>query len=197
MIIYDEIIQGTQEWKQVRKGKLTATSALTLATQGKGLETLCMEKAIERVYGLQESDFEPTEAMKHGIETESEARIIYELETNNEVKQIGFCEDNSFVGVSPDGLIGDDGLIEIKCYGNKHYAEYLINNEIDKKYYYQVQMQLLVTKRNWCDFVVYNTNFEKYIIIKKIFRNEETIKKITDGIEKAIKLINIYMEKLK
>lgn len=189
--------QRTDEWDKCRMGKFTASSALAIATQGKGLDTLAMQKAIERITGKKEKTVQINEYIQHGIDTEDEARLIYELETGNKVQQVGFIEDNDWVGVSPDGLIEDDGLIEIKCPCNKVYAEYLASGKVDNGYYHQMQMQMLVTKRKWCDYTVYNDNFPRAIVIKRIYPDYEVMNKIADGLIKGIELAKQYMEKLK
>lgn len=173
--------QKSEEWYKCRLGKLTASVAYTIATAGKGLDTLCLEKATEILTGIIPEGF-TSEAMQHGNEYESEARNIYELETGNVVKQVGFVEDNEFVGVSPDGLIGDDGLIEIKCPTDKTYTQYLIDMIIKPEYYAQMQMQMLITKRCWCDYVVYNPHFEKSIIIQRVYPDKEYMEKIGSGL---------------
>lgn len=190
--------QRSEEWDKCRVGKFTASSALAIATQGKGLETLALQKAIERVTGEKEKTVQVNEYIQHGIDTENEARIIYELETGNKVEQVGFVIDNEWVGCSPDGLVSSDGLIEIKCPSNKVYAEYLVSDKVDNGYYHQMQMQMLITKRTWCDYVVYNSNFgDKPIIIKRIYPDKEVIDKIADGLIKGIELTKQYMEKMK
>jgi exodeoxyribonuclease (lambda-induced) len=173
--------QKSEEWYKCRLGKLTASVAYTIATAGKGLDTLCLEKATEILTGIIPEGF-TSEAMQHGNEYESEARNIYELETGNVVKQVGFVEDNEFVGVSPDGLIGDDGLIEIKCPTDKTYTQYLIDMIVKPEYYAQMQMQMLITKRCWCDYVVYNPHFEKSIIIQRVYPDKEYMEKIGSGL---------------
>ena len=197
MEIFDKMKQRSEEWDKCRMGKFTASSALAIATQGKGLDTLAMQKAIERITGKKEKTVQINEYIQHGIDTEDEARLIYELETGNKVQQVGFIEDNDWVGVSPDGLVNDDGLIEIKCPCNKVYAEYLVSGKVDNGYYHQVQMQMLVTKRNWCDYTVYNDNFPRAIVIKRIYPDYEVMNKIADGLIKGIELAKQYMEKLK
>lgn len=190
--------QRSEEWDKCRAGKFTASSALAIATQGKGLETLALQKAIERVTGEKEKTVQVNEYIQHGIDTENEARTIYELETGNKVEQVGFVVDNEWVGCSPDGLVSFDGLIEIKCPSNKVYAEYLVSDKVDNGYYHQMQMQMLITKRTWCDYVVYNSNFGyKPIIIKRIYPDKEVMDKIADGLIKGIELTKQYMEKMK
>lgn len=180
--------QKSEEWYKCRLGKLTASVAHTIATAGKGLDTLCLEKATEILTGIIPDGF-TNEAMQHGNEFEAEARNIYELETCYTVKQVGFVEDNEYVGVSPDGLIGDDGLIEIKCPQDKTYTQYLIDMKIKPEYYAQMQMQMLITKRIWCDYVVYNSHFEKPIIIQRVFPDKEYMEKLAEGLGYGIRRI--------
>lgn len=186
--------QGSEEWLKCRLGKLTGSVAHTIATNGKGLETLCLEKATEILTGII-SDGYKNDTMQHGNDYEAEARSIYELETGNTVIQVGFCEDNEFVGVSPDGLIGDDGLIEIKCPTDKTYTQYLIDGVIKPEYYSQMQMQMLITNRNWCDYVVYNPNFKKTIIIKRVKADKEHMEKIGAGLGYGMRKIKEIVEK--
>lgn len=180
--------QGTEDWLECRLGKLTGSVAHTIATKGKGLDTLCLEKATELLTGIVPDGYK-NDAMQHGNDYESEARSIYELETGNEVVQIGFYEDNEYVGVSPDGLIGDDGLIEIKCPIDKTYTQYLIDMKIKPEYYAQMQMQMLITKRCWCDYVVYNSHFEKPITIQRVFADKEYMEKLAEGLGYGIRRI--------
>lgn len=188
--------QGSEEWLACRLGKLTASTAQTIATAGKGLETLCLEKTAERLTGKVEESYK-SEAMIRGNELEAEARNIYSLETGNKVEQIGFYEDNEFVGVSPDGLVGDDGLIEIKCFGAKHYTEYLLNRKIDDKYYWQMQMQMLIMNRHWVDYVVYNPDFQDCIQIERVFPDKPYMDKLANGLIIGCELIKRNLEKIK
>lgn len=188
--------QGTEEWLQCRLGKLTGSVAHTIAVKGKGLDTLCLEKATEILTGIIPEGY-TNEAMQHGHEYEAEARNIYELETGNKVVQVGFCEDNEFVGVSPDGLIDDDGLIEIKCPQDKTYTQYLIDMIIKPEYYAQMQMQMLITKRSWCDYVVYNSHFEKPIIIQRVYADKEYMEKLGEGLGYGMRKIQEIVKQAK
>lgn len=195
MQIIKDIEQRSDEWFAVRLGKFTASDALTIANQGKGLETLALEKATEELSRKKSGSNYMNEAIQHGIETEDEARDIYELESGNTVEQVCFVIDNENVGCSPDGLIGEDGLVEIKCPTDKVYMQYLIDDVVKKEYYYQMQMQMLVTNRHWCDYVVYNYNFKKPIIIKRIKPDEEVMTKIAEGLMIGIEKKNEFMKK--
>ena len=193
MLIHN-VEQGTEEWFACRLGKLTASVAKTISTAGKGLETLCLEKATERLTGKPTETYK-NDAMEQGNLLESEARAIYELETGATVEQVGFVEANEYVGVSPDGLVGDDGLIEIKCPTNKTYTQYLLDGKIKPEYYSQMQMQMTITGRAWCDYVVYNPNFKKSIVIQRVYPDDAEIKKIADGLAKGTEIIkNIIRE---
>lgn len=175
------IDQGTEEWFKVRLGKLTASTAQAIASQGKGLETLCYQKAAEILSGTSEDSYTNPD-IDRGNEQENLARSSYEMETGNIVKQIGFCELDEFIGASPDGLVGDDGLVEIKCQKNSVYVKTLYTKKIDTKYVWQMQMQMLITGRKWCDFVVFNENFKDLIIIR-VDRDEKKIEKISAGLQ--------------
>lgn len=187
--------QGTEEWLACRLGKLTASVAKTISTAGKGLETLCLEKATEILTGKPNESYK-NEAMENGNLLESEARAIYELETGANVAQVGFVEESEFIGVSPDGLVGDDGLIEIKCPTNKTYTQYLLDGKIKPEYYSQMQMQLFITERLWCDYVVYNPNFKKSITIQRVYPDKEEIKRIADGLAKGTEIIKSIIRKI-
>ena len=98
-------------------------------------------------------------------------------------------EENEYVGVSPDGLVGEDGLIEIKCPQDKTYTQYLLDGKIKPEYYSQMQMQMFITERLWCDYVVYNPNFKKSITIQRVYPDKEEIKRIADGLAKGVEMI--------
>lgn len=183
--------QHSQEWYEIRRGKLSGSVAHTIATNGKGLETLCLEKATEILTGIVPDGYS-NEAMQHGNEYEDEARNIYELTTGLSVEQVGFCEDNEYVGVSPDGLVEDSegvGLVEIKCPTDKTYTQYLIDGKIKPEYYSQMQMQMLITNRVWCDYVVYNPHFQKSIIITRVYPDKAEMDKIANGLLSGIEQI--------
>lgn len=174
-------IQGSPEWHELRK-RLTASEAQSIAAQGKGLDTLCME-TVARMFSKAEPINYTNEDMERGHLLENEARGSFEIETGLMVEEVGFVEMDEYVGASPDGLTSDDGLIEIKCPSDKIYTEYLYTEKIDPKYFAQMQMQMLVTERKHCWYVVYNPNFEKSIVIKRVDWDQTMIDKIVKGLE--------------
>jgi len=196
MIIHN-IEQGTEEWQQVRRGKMTASHAQTIASNGKGLETYCREVVASLITGISKSV--DTIDTQRGVELEPVARQEYENEKGVSVEQVGFIEYNEFVGVSPDGLVGSDGLIEIKCKNDNNYLAQLLDGEagIESKYIWQMQMQMLVSNRSWCDFVCYNPNFEKKLFIQRIYADERKFSKLLAGFESGEEIIKNILEKIK
>lgn len=188
--------QRSPEWFAVRKLKLTASKADAIAAAGKGLETLCLELVAEN-YSLAEPENYTNEAMQRGVELEAEARSMYEaLKDFPKIEEVGFVEYSDFVGCSPDGLVDDDGLIEIKCPQDKTYTNYLITGDIDSKYLWQMQMQMLCTGRKWCDYVVYNPNFKRSCVIVRVEDDKEKQEKLLAGFKKGEEILKQMIEKM-
>lgn len=185
--------QRTEDWYNIRKGKMTASNADTIIANGKGLETYIYNLMAE-YYSSAEKENYINADMQRGIDLEPEARLEFEFYTDLDVQEVGFIEYNEFIGVSPDGLIGDDGLIEIKCPNDSIYFKLLLSDNIKPEYIAQMQMQLYVTDRQYCYFVSYNPNFEKSLYIKKINRDEEMIDKLKKGLERGTELIKEIKE---
>lgn len=188
--------QRTDEWYAIRKGKMTASNADTIIANGKGLETYIYNLMAE-YYSSAEKENYINADMQRGIDLEPEARLEFEFYTGLDVQEVGFVEYNEFIGVSPDGLIGDDGLIEIKCPNDSIYFKLLLNDNIKPEYIAQMQMQMYITDRQYCYFVSYNPNFEKSLYIKKINRDEEIIEKLKKGLEKGTELIKEIKKKFR
>jgi len=192
------LTQGTPEWHALRAGRMTASHANTIAVAGKGLETYIYE-TIASKFSSAEPDNYTNEQMRRGNELEAQARDMYELETGNEVKEVGFIEIDEYSGASPDGLIGDDGGLEIKCHNDKNHFLLILNGKegIAKNYYMQIQMNLLASGRKWWDYCAYNPNFKRSLIIHRIERDEVVIEKIKMGLEKGKNMIKDILNKLK
>jgi putative phage-type endonuclease len=113
-------------------------------------------------------------AMLRGIELEEEARVMYELVKGVEVQKVGFCMNESPVyGASPDGFIGEEGVLEIKSPLMSTHVGYLVDGCMPSDYIQQVQGQLLVTEREWCDFVSYYPGMKPLIV--RVERDEAFI----------------------
>jgi len=140
------------------------------------------------------------EDIERGIELESQAYDVYELQTGGKVTTVGFVTDEDIskvAGASPDGLVGEDGLLEIKCPKDEKYFRLLINPVVESKHNWQMQQQMLFTNRKWCDYVLYNPNFTESLIIIRVERNEEDIKKLIVGLKKGEEIIKEIEAKLK
>ena len=190
-----EVEQKSEEWLKLRLARFTASDAQSIQANGKGLETLCFEKVAEKLTGKGKPSF-TNEDIERGNEQEEIARQTYELESGNIVETVGFVELNEWVGCSPDGLIGEDGLVEIKCKNDANFVKFLFDEKIDPAHYWQMQMQMLVTDRKWCDYVIFNENFDRTTIIVRVNRNEEDLKLIQTGLDNGIKTVKSILAKV-
>jgi len=190
MKIYDTITQGSEEWFNIRKMKLTASKATAIISAGKGLETLVYDLLSDKYSGYTNEEWEGNSYTENGNELEDVARGIYEMKTGNKIEQVGFIELNENVGCSPDGLVGDDGLWECKWKKNQNYFRDLLEKEKpDSGHFNQAQFQMYVTGRKWCDLSYYNPNFKKSINTIRIERDPTTQEKIKLGVVKGIELL--------
>jgi len=175
--------QGTEAWKQERLGKVTASRVSDIIAKTKtGYSTsranYMAQLIAERLTGVVQESY-VNSAMQWGTETEPQARAAYTLETDNIVSEVGFISHPTIgmTGASPDGTIGDDGLIEIKCPGTATHIETLLGDAIDKKYLTQMQWQMACTGREWCDFVSFDPRLplELQIKIHRVNRDDVCI----------------------
>jgi len=195
MIIHEEIEQGTPEWHDLRRGKLTASHATSIGNCGKGLDTYCVEKVAERL-SCGELEHYSNRHTDRGNEYEPMAATMYELETGNTTKEVAFAEYNDYVGCSPDRLCNEDGLIEIKCPDDKGFLYALLGADIKSEYKWQMQMQMLITGRKWCDFVQFNPNFKKSMLIRRVYPDKEKQDKLLEGFKLGEQKIKEIEEKV-
>lgn len=188
--------QQSEDWFEVRDLKMTASHAQAIGNQSKGLNSLCKELVRNHLSKKDNSQKFGNTHTERGNELEPIARNLYSLESGNEVKEVGFIEVvGKNAGCSPDGLIGTDGGLEIKSPDDTKYFDLLVGDaEIESAYIWQVQMNLLITKRKWWDLVIYNPNFSKSLITVRIEPDEEKQKALLEGIEKGQELINKYLK---
>jgi putative phage-type endonuclease len=197
--------QGSPEWFELRlKYPLTASEAQAIGNQGKGLETLVLEKLSEKYSNAVKENL-TNKDLERGKELEPLAREMYELETGNKTEIIGFVtneEISKVGGASPDSFAGD-GLVEIKCFNDTKHFQLLLENKktgtfkIEPQYIWQMQMQMLFTERKWCDLVAYNPNYEKSLLIQRITEDKVMQEKIKIGLSIGEKLINDIENNLK
>ena len=158
--------QRTPEWFSARLGIPTASEfdkiVQTDGSPSKMRKKYLYRLAEEKVSGLAEETYQNL-AMLRGIELENEARQLYQIITGNEVQEVGFCLADGF-GCSPDGLVGTQGGLEIKCPTMAVHVEYLLNKNLPSDYFQQVHGSLLVTGREWWDFMSYYPGLPPFII---------------------------------
>jgi hypothetical protein len=192
--------QGTDAWLAARLGKPSASCFSKLITMtGKpsasadGYINLLLA---ERLTGKSEPHY-TSEAMILGTEREPEARADYEFITGNKVDQFGFIlDDSESYGCSPDGLIGEDGGLEIKCPAQTTQAGYWRDKQSGvKKYYQQIQGCMWVTGRKWWDFFSYHPDMPHVLV--RVERNEEYIEKLSEQVLLATTTIETEMGKRK
>jgi len=176
--------QGTPEWFQARAGKPTASGFDKILTT-KGVPSKQAEKYLyrlagEAVTGIPEESYQNV-AMLRGKEMEAEARKFYEFKNDVEIVQIGFCLSDDGYGCSPDGLVGKDGLLEIKCPLMSTHVGYLLNGTLPTEYFQQTQGQLLVTGRKWLDFLSYYPGIKPLLV--RVERDEKFIKLLKTELE--------------
>ncbi len=179
----DEIIQGSDEWKALRCGKVTASRvadviAKTKSGWGASRFNYAAELIAERLTGVAAEAF-TNAAMQWGTDQEPSARMAYEFMQDVTVEQIAFVAHPSIAdaGASPDGLVGESGLVEIKCPNTATHIDTLIKQEIPAKYITQMMWQMACTGRKWCDFVSYDPRLPEsmQLFVKRIERDDKLI----------------------
>lgn len=177
------IVQGTPEWFAARAGKVTASRVADVIAKTKsGYSTsranYLAELLCERLTGVCEPGF-TSAPMQWGKDQEPFARQAYEFRKGVEVYEVGFIDhpEVAMSGASPDGYVGDDGLIEIKCPNTATHLDTLLNGGVAGKYVTQIQWQLACTGRAWCDFVSFDPRLpaELQLHIERIPRDVSTI----------------------
>ncbi|RLC76268.1 MAG: exonuclease [Chloroflexi bacterium] len=165
--------QGSQEWFKIRCGKVTASHFKEVISKGKTRMTYLLKLAAERTTGVVQPTFQ-NEAMRWGSETEPQARAYYERVTGNKVEQVGFVELNEYVGVSPDGIVGD-GLLEVKCPNTATHIGYMKTGKLPSTYKAQVQGQMWVADKQWCEFVSFDPRCSEPYFCIRVERDDDYI----------------------
>lgn len=177
-------IQGTDEWYDLRRGILTASEAKFILTPGTltyarndKQRAHVYEIAAQRISNYTEPHYISDDMMR-GKDDEFYARLTYS-EKIAPVTEVGFVTNDTYgfkFGYSPDGLVGDDGLIEIKSRRQKFQIETIVKDKMPEEFLLQVQSGLLITGREWCDFISYHGGLPMFP--KRIYADEEVQKAI-------------------
>lgn len=195
--------QRTEEWFQARLGKVTASRVADVLSKIKTGESASrrnykIQLVSERLTGEKQESY-INQAMQDGIDREVFARDRY-VQQFGEVEEVGFIQHPTLeAGASPDGLVGKDGLLEIKCPMGTTHTETLITQEVPSKYIPQIQFQLRCTGRKWCDFVSYNPMFPQHlqVFVKRVEADEVYQMELDKEIEAFLLEVQTIIDKLK
>lgn len=204
-MIYKDIIQGSDEWFEIRKGKITASRIVDImpGVKGKYLasrKNYLAEKVIEILINESQEHF-ISEAMQWGIDNEPLARSAYEAITGTFVDEVGFIDHDTIqlLGSSPDGLIGTDGGIEIKCPNTAQHLSAILTGNVKRDYIFQMQTLMMCGNLQWCDYISFDprmpNNLQLYI--KRFPRDEIMIAEIIMEVEKFKNELQEMLKKLK
>lgn len=186
--------QRTDEWFAARLGKVTASRigdimAKTKSGYGAARKNYMAQLLCERLTGMREETF-VSAAMQRGTDLEAKARATYILTNGDLVEEIGFVEHPNIEmsGASPDGLVNDDGLIEIKCPNTATHLEFIRTKKPKSEYILQMQWQMACTGRSWCDFVSYDDRLPEKFAFRSIRleRDDDLIKEIEAEVQKFL-----------
>jgi putative phage-type endonuclease len=204
MIDLHEIVQGSDSWFQVRIGKVTASRVADVIAKTKTgysatRDNYMAQLVCERLTGQKGESFSNA-AMQHGTDTEPLARAAYEAFQDILVDEVGFVPHPSIImaGASPDGLVSDDGLLEIKCPNTATHIETLLSQTVPGKYNTQMQFQMACTGRQWCDFVSFDNRLpeELQLFVKRVPRDNDFIKQMEDEVVKFLNELDIKIAQL-
>ena len=204
MIDLHEIVQGSDQWFEARIGKVTAARVADVIAKTKTgysatRDNYMAQLVCERLTGQKGESF-TNAAMQHGTETEPLARISYEVAQNVLVDEVGFVPHPTIemAGASPDGLVNDDGLLEIKCPNTATHIETLLSQTVPGKYNTQMQFQMACTGRQWCDFVSFDNRLpqELQLFVKRVPRDNVFIRLIEGEIVQFLAELDDKINKL-
>ena len=197
--------QRTDEWFAARLGKVTASRisdvmAKTKTGYGASRANYMAELIVERLTG-QKGDSYQNAAMMWGTNTEPLARAAYEAHRGVLVEETGFVPHPSgaMTGASPDGLVGDDGLVEIKCPNTATHIDTLMSDDAPPKYFAQMQWQMACTGRAWCDFVSFDPRMpeEMQLFVTRVERDDTWITMAEEAVQAFLSELDEMVSKLK
>lgn len=198
------IAQGSDEWFAARCGKVTASRisdviAKTKSGWGASRGNYMSQLICERLTGTVADSF-TNAAMQWGTETEPEARKAYAFFMDHPVEQVGFIDHPKIemTGASPDGLILDSGLVEIKCPNTATHIDTLLNGKISAKYITQMLWQMACTGREWCDFVSYDPRLpeEHKFFCERVERDDKRVSELEEMVAEFLTELDAKINKL-
>jgi putative phage-type endonuclease len=199
-----EIEQRTEEWFAARLGRVTASRVADVIAKTKtgysaSRENYMAQLVVERLTQTKAESY-TSAAMMHGVEQEPFARAAYEATQGVMVEEVGFVSHPSieWAGASPDGLVGDDGCVEIKCPNTATMIETLLSQKVPGKYITQMQFQMACTGRKWCDYVSFDPRMpaKAQMFVKRVDRDDTYIAEIEAEIVKFLAEVQSQVNQL-
>ena len=200
-----DIEQGSDAWFAQRIGLVTASRLNdVMATLKSGGEAATRKNyraqlIAERLTKTKADSF-TNSAMQWGTDNEPIARAMYEIQTGNDVDQVGFIvhPDIAMTGASPDGFINSDGLIEIKCPNTATHIDYLLNGVAPTEYHNQMLWQMECTGRDWCDFASFDPRMpdDMQLFIVRFNKDDTKLKELRAGVVKFLSEVDEILDKL-
>jgi len=199
-----EIEQRTEEWFAARLGKVTASRVADLVGKTKTgysatRDNYMAQLVVERLTQTKAESY-TNAAMQWGTDQEPFARAAYEAAQNVMVEEVGFVSHPTieWAGASPDGLVGEDGLVEIKCPNTATMIETLLSQKVPGKYFIQMQFQLACTGRKWCDYVAFDPRMpaKAQMFVRRVDRDDEYIAHLEEEIAKFLVEVESQVQKL-
>lgn len=196
--------QRTDEWFAQRLGKVTASRVADVMAKTKtgysaSRENYMAQLVVERLTQTKAESF-TNAAMQWGTDQEPFARAAYEAAQGVMVEEVGFMShpDIEMAGASPDGLVGDDGMVEIKCPNTAGMIEALLTQKVPAKYFAQMQMQMACAGRQWCDYVVFDPRMpvKAQLFVKRVPRDDVFIKEMETEIVKFLSEVDAQVQQL-
>jgi putative phage-type endonuclease len=200
-----ELIQRSPEWYAMRLGKVTGSriadlTARTKTGWGASRANYMAELLIEHLTGEPAPSF-VSPAMQWGMDQEPEARAAYEWRADCTIEQVGFVHHPRIVmsGCSPDGLVGNDGLVEIKCPNTATHITTLLHGSVPEAYTKQMQWQMACTGRAWCDWVSYDPRLPENmrLFVQRVPRHEVTITALEGEVVTFLEELNAKLAELR
>jgi putative phage-type endonuclease len=197
--------QRTEAWHMARLGRVTASRICDVVARTKSgyaasRANYMAELIAQRLTGQQGERY-INGAMQHGISTESEARSAYAFYRDAEVVEVGFIAHPTIemAGASPDGTVGTDGLLELKCPSTSTHIETVLYETIPDKYIAQMQFQLACTGRAYCDFASYDNRLPENLrlFVKRIDRDDKRIAEIEGEVIKFLAELDSKLSQLR
>ena len=196
--------QRSTEWFNARLGKVTASRVADVIAKTKtgystSRENYMAQLVCERMTGTQGESYNNA-AMQWGTDQEPLARAAYEAAKDVLVGEVGFITHPTIIaaGASPDGLVGDDGLIEIKCPNTATHIDTLLSEKVPSKYNTQMQWQMVCTGRKWCDFVSFDPRMPEglQLFIQRVDFDAEYVKMLEAEITEFLGELETKIERL-